>query len=52
MRDTAKWRRISGGQNYCDILHRKGKYAFFHSDGNIEAIYPDLIEIGVDAVAL
>jgi uroporphyrinogen-III decarboxylase len=35
---------------YCDILHAKGKYVFFHSDGNIEAIYPDLIEIGVNAV--
>lgn len=35
---------------YCAILHRAGKFAFFHSDGNIEAIYPDLIEIGVDAV--
>jgi uroporphyrinogen decarboxylase len=37
-------------KDYCDILHSKGKYAFFHSDGNIESIYPDLIEIGVDAV--
>jgi hypothetical protein len=35
---------------YCDILHGAGKFVFFHSDGNIEAIYPDLIEIGVDAV--
>lgn len=37
-------------KDYCDILHRKGKYAFFHSDGNIEVIYPDLVEIGIDAV--
>ncbi|NLC68726.1 MAG: methyltransferase [Clostridiaceae bacterium] len=37
-------------KDYCDILHKKGKFAFFHSDGNIEQIYPDLIEIGVDAV--
>ena len=37
-------------KDYCDILHRKGKYAFFHSDGHIEAIYPDLIEIGIDAL--
>lgn len=37
-------------KDYCDILHSKGKYAFFHSDGNIESIYPDLIEIGVDAL--
>jgi uroporphyrinogen decarboxylase len=37
-------------KDYCQILHSKGKYVFFHSDGNIESIYPDLIEIGVDAV--
>jgi len=37
-------------KEYCDIIHSKGKYVFFHSDGNISSIYPDLIEIGVDAV--
>ncbi len=37
-------------KDYCDILHAAGKFAFFHSDGNIESIYPDLIEIGVDAL--
>ena len=37
-------------KDYCDILHKKGKFVFFHSDGNIEHIYPDLIEIGIDAV--
>jgi len=37
-------------KDYCDILHKKGKFVFFHSDGNIELIYPDLIEIGIDAV--
>jgi hypothetical protein len=37
-------------REYCQILHERGKFVFFHSDGNIEAIYPDLIEIGVDAV--
>ena len=37
-------------KDYCDILRARGKYVFFHSDGNIEAIYPDLIEIGVHAV--
>jgi uroporphyrinogen decarboxylase len=25
-------------------------FVFMHSDGNIESIYPDLIEIGVDAL--
>lgn len=37
-------------KEYVDILHGKGKYVFYHSDGNIEAIYPDLVEIGIDAV--
>ncbi len=37
-------------RDYCDIIHAAGKHVWFHSDGHIEAIYPDLIEIGVDAV--
>ncbi len=37
-------------KDYCDIIHAAHKRAFFHSDGNIEAIYADLIEIGMDAV--
>ena len=37
-------------KEYCDIIHAAGKYVFFHSDGHIEAIYPDLIDIGVDAL--
>ena len=45
------WRKVFKPlyKEYCDIIHEAGKYAFFHSDGNIESIYPDLIEIGVDA---
>ncbi len=37
-------------REYCDLIHGAGKYAFFHSDGHITAIYPDLIEVGVDAL--
>lgn len=37
-------------KEYCDILHSKGKFVFFHSDGNIKSIFPDLIEIGINAV--
>ncbi|MEZ0537459.1 uroporphyrinogen decarboxylase family protein [Caldicellulosiruptoraceae bacterium PP1] len=37
-------------KEYCDIIHSHGKYVFFHSDGFIEDIYPDLIEIGINAV--
>jgi len=37
-------------RDYCEILHEKDKFAFFHSDGNITDIFPELIEIGVDAI--
>jgi uroporphyrinogen-III decarboxylase len=37
-------------QEYSDIIRNEGKFIFFHSDGFIEPIYPDLIEIGVAAV--
>lgn len=33
-----------------DKVHRFGKHVFFHSDGYIMDIIPDLIEIGVDAL--
>lgn len=35
---------------YCDIAHSNNKFIFMHSDGNILQIYPDLIDIGVDAI--
>jgi hypothetical protein len=46
------WREIFKPlyKDYCDLIHSHGKFAFMHSDGNIQAIYPDLIEIGVDAL--
>jgi uroporphyrinogen decarboxylase len=37
-------------KEFCEIIHGAGKRVFFHSDGNIEAIYGDLIEVGVDAL--
>lgn len=37
-------------RKYCDIIHSSGKYVFFHSDGNIEQIFDDFIEIGIDAL--
>jgi uroporphyrinogen decarboxylase len=36
--------------DYCQLIHSAGKFAFFHSDGYIMEIIPDLIEIGVDAL--
>lgn len=48
----SRWRELFKPlyKDYCEILHGKGKFVFFHSDGNIESIYPDLIEIGVNAI--
>ncbi len=37
-------------KEYADLAHTSGKFIFMHSDGNIEAIFPDLVEIGIDAV--
>jgi uroporphyrinogen decarboxylase len=37
-------------KEYVEIAHSHCKYAFMHSDGNIEQIYPDLVEIGLDAI--
>ncbi len=37
-------------REYVALAHSHGKKAFMHSDGNITAIYPDLVEIGLDAV--
>ena len=36
-------------KDYIDIAHRAGKKAFMHSDGHTLAIYPDLVELGLDA---
>lgn len=47
-----KWRSFFKPlyKEYVDIAHAAGKFVFFHSDGFIEAIYPDLIEIGIDGL--
>jgi len=37
-------------QDYCDLAHAHGKFAFMHSDGHILEIYEDLIDVGVDAI--
>ncbi len=37
-------------KEYCDLIHAAGKFAFFHTDGHTEAIFGDLIEVGMDAI--
>ena len=46
------WRRVFKPvyRRFCEIARESGKYIFMHSDGCIEEIYPDLIEIGVSAI--
>jgi len=48
----ATWRKYFKPmyKEYCDIIHAAGKDVFMHSDGCIELIYEDLIEIGVNAI--
>jgi uroporphyrinogen decarboxylase len=36
--------------DYCRIAHDAGKFVFFHSDGYILDLIPELIEVGVDAL--
>ena len=36
--------------DYIRHIRAKGKKVFFHSDGFIETIYPELVDIGVDAL--
>ena len=37
-------------QRVADEVHRGDKYFSFHSCGNVTAIIPDLIEVGIDAL--
>jgi len=46
------WRKLFKPlyKEYCEVIHKGGKFAFMHSDGYIFDIYQDLIEIEVDAI--
>lgn len=33
-----------------DLVHEAGAYVFFHSDGAIQEILPDMIELGIDVL--
>ncbi len=47
-----QWREVFKPlyRDYADLAHSRGKFIFMHSDGNIQEIFPDLVEIGIDAV--
>jgi len=46
------WREIFKPlyKDYCEIIHEAKKFAFFHTDGNVEPIFGDLVEVGIDAI--
>lgn len=48
----ALWRELFKPmyRDYAQIAHAHGKKLFMHSDGHIAAIFPDLVEVGIDAV--
>ncbi len=50
--NPALWRSLFRPlyKDYIDVAHRYGKFAFMHSDGNILAILPDLVDLGLDAI--
>lgn len=37
-------------RDYANVAKEHGKFIFMHSDGHIESIYQDLIELGISAV--
>jgi hypothetical protein len=37
-------------RDYCDILHAKDKFVFCQCDGQIDDIFGDLVETGIDAI--
>ncbi|HEX9014804.1 MAG TPA: uroporphyrinogen decarboxylase family protein [Chloroflexota bacterium] len=50
--NPAKWRKIfkPAYKRLFDAVHGAGKHVFFHSDGNIFTIIPDLIELGANVL--
>lgn len=50
--DPALWREIFKPlyRDYIQIAHGAGKKMFMHSDGHTLAIFPDLIDMGLDAI--
>lgn len=49
--DPELWRRwfMPCYRDYIEIAHGAGKKAFMHSDGHVAAIYPQMVELGLDA---
>ncbi len=52
MINPALWREFfkPAYREICEVVHGAGRHLWFHSDGAINAIIPDMIEIGVDVI--
>ncbi len=37
-------------REYCEMIHAAGKFVFLHSDGWIEILYDEFVDVGVDAI--
>jgi uroporphyrinogen-III decarboxylase len=37
-------------KEYCNLIHAHNKYVFFHSDGYIEEVFDEVLDIGIDAI--
>lgn len=50
--DPLLWRALFKPmyRDYCDLAKANGKFVFMHSDGQIGAIYGDIVELGVNAL--
>jgi uroporphyrinogen decarboxylase len=50
--NPVQWREIFKPlyKDYCNTAKANNKFSFMHSDGNIQSIYSDLIEIGLDVI--
>jgi len=50
--NPSTWREIFKPlyREYIEIIHAAGKKVFFHSDGKIQAIFGELVDIGIDAI--
>ena len=46
------WRQVLKPlyRDYCQLLHDKDKFAFFHGEGKVADFFNDLIEVGFDAI--
>jgi uroporphyrinogen decarboxylase len=47
-RETIREFLLPGMKRMIDLVHEAGAYVFFHSDGAIREILPDMIDLGID----